>query len=369
MPSNGWKGTLAQIRRAGVNFESIADFIISFLAQEIHTVIQVRYEGERFVTRSESFGIKLLTLSMVLLASSIVQASDLQSPLTEEEWQLARMVNEYRADNGLAAVLVTNSLTKVARAHVADLNTYHPDTDTFGTGDCNRHSWSSHGDWTAVCYTGSAQASAMWNKPREITESYDGNGYEIAYWNSQGATPSSAMDDWTSSSAHSDTILQRGIFAGTVWQAMGVAIDGDYAVVWFGKDPDPAGPVPTTDTSEAEAAYAGLTLTVKKEESARGETVEFVLRKATPGSASLEGAYYEIEKDVDGEWRPYFKTNPDNWRFKTPIIEFGGVAKGIQWDQRQRGDPENVASRGGYRIKFYAPEAFDGFLTEEFAIV
>jgi hypothetical protein len=93
------------------------------------------------------------------------------------------------------------------------------------------------------------------------------------------------------------------------------------------------------------------------------------LRKATPGSASLEGAYYEIEKDVDGEWRPYFKTNPDNWRFKTPIIEFGGVAKGIQWDQRQRGDPENVASRGGYRIKFYAPEAFDGFLTEEFAIV
>jgi len=45
------------------------------------------------------------------------------------------------------------------------------------------------------------------------------------------------------------------------------------------------------------------------------------------------------------------------------------VAKAIQWDQRQRGDPDNVASRGGYRMKFYAPEAFDGFLTAEFAIV
>jgi hypothetical protein len=58
--------------------------------------------------------------------------------------------------------------------------------------------------------------------------------------------------------------------------------------------------------------------------------------------------------------------SPDGWRFKTPVIEFGGAAKAIQWDQRQRGDPDNVASRGGYRMKFYEPEAFDGFLTAEF---
>jgi hypothetical protein len=43
--------------------------------------------------------------------------------------------------------------------------------------------------------------------------------------------------------------------------------------------------------------------------------------------------------------------------------------KAIKWDQRQRGDSENVAIRGGYRIKFYVPEAFDSFLTAEFAIV
>ena len=321
------------------------------------------------MTRSKSFEITLLALSIFLLASSIVQASDLQSPLTEEEWQLARLVNEYREESGLVAVPVTNSLTKVARAHVSDLNAHHPDTATYGTGECNRHSWSSFGDWTTVCYTGSGEASQMWNKPREITESYTGNGYEIAYWNSQGATASSAMSEWMDSAAHSETILQRGIFAGTVWQAMGVAIDGDYAVVWFGTDTDPAGPVPATDTPEVVAAHAGLTLAARKGEYARGETVEFVLRKATPGSASLVGAYYEIEKDVDGEWRAYFRTNPDSWRFKTPVIEYGGVAKAIQWDQRQRGDPDNVASRGGYRMKFYAPEAFDGFLTAEFEIV
>ena len=93
------------------------------------------------------------------------------------------------------------------------------------------------------------------------------------------------------------------------------------------------------------------------------------MRKATPGSASLVVAYYEIEKDVDGEWRSYFRTDPEGCRFRTPVIELGGAAKAIQWDQRQRGDPDNVASRGGYRMKFYAPEAFEGFLTAEFAIV
>jgi hypothetical protein len=117
------------------------------------------------VARSKSFGIKLLTLSMVLLASSIVQASDQQSPPTEEEWHLARLVNEYRVENDLSAVLVTNSLTNVAQAHVAVLNTHHPDTATFGTADCNHHGWSSHGDWTAVCYTGSPRPPRRGTSP------------------------------------------------------------------------------------------------------------------------------------------------------------------------------------------------------------
>ncbi len=43
--------------------------------------------------------------------------------------------------------------------------------------------------------------------------------------------------------------------------------------VWFGKDSDPAGPVPATDAPEVAAAYAGLTLAARKGERARGETV------------------------------------------------------------------------------------------------
>ncbi len=268
-----------------------------------------------------------LALAMFMV---VVQASDQQSPLTDKERRLADQINQYRQENSLSALPITNSLTKVARAHIEDLNTYHPDTETYGTGSCNRHSWSSHGAWTAVCYTGSAQSSQMWNKPREITESYDGNGFEIACWNSREITPSSAMDEWKGSSDHRDTILQRGIFAGIIWQAMGVGIDGNYAVVWFGEDVDLAGLVPTqpaTDFPDVECAFACLTLSPKKPEYAQGETVQFVLKKTASGSANLEGAYYEIEKSSNGEWSLYDSVDPQHWRFKTPVIEYGGVAK------------------------------------------
>ncbi|VVB68722.1 Uncharacterised protein [uncultured archaeon] len=301
----------------------------------------------------------------------VVQASDQQSPLTDKEKQLADLVNQYRQDNGLSALPITNSLTKVARAHIEDLNTYHPDTETYGTGSCNLHSWSSHGTWTAVCYTGSAQAGQMWSKPREITDSYDGNGFEISSWNSREITPSAAMDVWKGSSDHSDTILQRGIFAGTIWQAMGVGIDGNYAVIWFGADEDPADLVPTpraTDHPDAECAFACLTLLPKKSEYAQGETVQFVLKKTASGSATLEDAYYEIEKKKNGQWSLYDSVDQEHWRFKTPVIESGGVSKMINWDQHRAGDQNDHAPVGSYRMKFFAPNAYEGFLAAEFAI-
>jgi hypothetical protein len=326
------------------------------------------------MTEKSACKLKLLGVATALaILMAVAQASDLQSPLSDEEKQLADLINQYRQESGLPAVPVTNSLTKVARAHVMDLNTYHPDTKNYGSGDCNTHSWSNHGDWTAVCYAGSAQMYQMHNKPREITESYTGDGYEDAFWAFPEATPQGAIEQWKSSTDHSDTILQRGIFASSVWNAMGVAIDGNYALVWFGQEADPAGLVPTaamvsTDYPDIVCANACLTLSAKKPEYAPSEPVEFVLRKVgPPGSASLEGMHYEIEKYVNGEWKPYFRMEADG-HFKTPVIEAGGVAKGFEWDQRQKGEPDNRATRGQYRIKFYAPNAFDGFIEAEFAI-
>jgi len=190
----------------------------------------------------------LLLVTFVLAAS----AQDQQAPLSDKEMKLADGINRYRTENGLAAVPITNSLTKVARTHIIDLNTYHPDTKNYGNGDCNTHSWSNKGDWTAVCYTGSAQQWQMHSKPGEITESYDSNGYEIASWSSGEATAQGAINGWKSSSDHSDVILERNIWTNSAWKAMGVGIDGNYAVVWFGTMEDLAGTVPTTSTFTSE---------------------------------------------------------------------------------------------------------------------
>lgn len=197
---------------------------------------------------------KLLAIVLLLLVTFILAAAaqDQQSPLSDKEKKLADGINQYRTENGLSAVPITNSLTKVARTHIVDLNTYHPDTKNIGNGDCNTHSWSDKGDWTAVCYTGSAQQLQMHNKPGEITESYDSNGYEIASWSSGEATADSAINVWKSSSDHSDVILERNIWANSAWKAMGVGIDGNYAVIWFGMIEDPAGTVPTTSTFTSE---------------------------------------------------------------------------------------------------------------------
>jgi len=155
------------------------------------------------------------------------------------------MVNDYRADHGLPPVPISPSLNAVAEAHVRDLMDNRPDTATgFGRGACNMHSWSSAGRWTPVCYTRDhARAPAMWSKPREITRgAYPGNGYEIAYWWSGGRiTPEIALHGWQDSPGHNDLLIEDGPWRDANWRAMGVGIHGNYAVVWFGKEPDRAG--------------------------------------------------------------------------------------------------------------------------------
>lgn len=134
----------------------------------------------------------LIGIAFILVIAMIeVQAQDQQKPLSDKEKQLADLINVYRVDNGLPAVPITNSLTKVARTHIIDLNTYHP----MHVGACDWHSWSNHGDWTEVCcdYTDAAYLQTH-SKPREITESYNSDGYEIAF-HKQGseATPVDAL--------------------------------------------------------------------------------------------------------------------------------------------------------------------------------
>jgi hypothetical protein len=151
--------------------------------------------------------------------------------------ELVATINGYRVSRGLPSIPVSVSLTRVAEAHVRDLEINSPHG-----GVCNAHSWSSSGNWTACCYTADhAQAECVWRKPREITGGvYTGNGYEIAISGATDLSAVGALAVWQGSQPHHDVILNRATWADNVWRAVGAANSGRFAVVWFGELSDPA---------------------------------------------------------------------------------------------------------------------------------
>lgn len=182
-------------------------------------------------------GLLVLILLLSALPISSTESHGPELCLSPLEWQLFREVNIYRKNRGLPEIRLSAALTRVAQAHVADLTQFNPDT-----AQCNLHSWSGNGDWSPCCYTDDhARAKCMWDKPREIS-GYEGNGFEIAYWSSNGANDSdfarTALEAWKSSAGHHAVILNAGRWGSMKWNAIGVGISGGYACVWFGTVPD-----------------------------------------------------------------------------------------------------------------------------------
>jgi hypothetical protein len=151
--------------------------------------------------------------------------------MSDDEVQLYRMLMDYRRNSGQPSIPVSPSLSRVARMHVRDLEAHPP------SGSCNLHSWSAYGPWKSVCYSGSECATYMFSKPRELT-GYDGNGYEIVAWSSGRMLPDHALDLWEGSSTHNSVIVNSGCWERLRWKAVGLAISGSYAVVWFGEESD-----------------------------------------------------------------------------------------------------------------------------------
>ena len=145
--------------------------------------------------------------------------------------ELVELVNAYRVSQGLPAIPQSNALMLVAYSHAEDLHINRPDG-----GSCNMHSWSDLGEWSGCCYTADhAEAECMWDKPRELTD-YPGNGYENAAGGVGPITPAQALTAWQGSAGHNDVILNQGVWASHPWQALGAAVYGDYAVLWFGEE-------------------------------------------------------------------------------------------------------------------------------------
>jgi hypothetical protein len=155
--------------------------------------------------------------------------------LTNEEQKLYQLITEYRKSKGLTPIPLSAKLTLVAQTHAHDL-TDHYIFDF--ENKCNPHSWSKKGKWTSCCYTNDhKEAKCMWDKPREIA-GYEGNGYEIAYYSTKGASAEEGLAGWKLSPGHNPLIINEGMWSKVEWKGIGIGIVGEYGVVWFGEAED-----------------------------------------------------------------------------------------------------------------------------------
>ncbi|MEQ8362621.1 MAG: CAP domain-containing protein [Cyclobacteriaceae bacterium] len=150
--------------------------------------------------------------------------------LSQEERKLFDLIMDYRKSKKLKPIPYSAKLTKVAQTHVKDLMENYAYTSR---NECNPHSWSNKGNWSSCCYTSDhAQASCMWDKPKEIS-GYEGNGFEIAYYSSGGANAVEGIEGWKKSPGHNPLLINSGTWSKLEWKGIGIGIYGQYGVVWF----------------------------------------------------------------------------------------------------------------------------------------
>lgn len=142
------------------------------------------------------------------------------------ERELHRIINEYRAQNKLAAVALSEPLSNVANRHILDL-TLNVKYLTHGWSNCpydikRAETW-----------------NCLFESPQRLKSAYTGQGFENLYRNLNGAaTPALALEAWKKSQMHNNLILNLDVWKDTRYDAFGVAIEGNYAAIWFGSKGD-----------------------------------------------------------------------------------------------------------------------------------
>ncbi len=146
--------------------------------------------------------------------------------LSPDEKELIRLINEYRQQNRLPAVPMSDALGAVANRHLLDI-TQNIGKLTHGWSNCP-YELSNPSTW-----------NCMMAAPVRLRTAYSGNGYENLYHNLYAAaTPAAALEAWKKSQFHNALILNLETWKGTKFDAFGVAINGGWAAMWFGSPSD-----------------------------------------------------------------------------------------------------------------------------------
>ncbi len=153
--------------------------------------------------------------------------------MDEQEFRLARHINNFRSNQGLPSIPLSRSLSYVAKLHVYDLQLNRHDTSI-----CNAHSWSNKGKWTACCYNNYVPKNeCMWDKPKELTP-YIYRGYELVFSEEGIIDADSAFELLRTTPEAANMILSRNDHSDKNWLAMGVGINENYVSIWFGQRKD-----------------------------------------------------------------------------------------------------------------------------------
>lgn len=139
-----------------------------------------------------------------------------------DEQTLFELVNKYRAANGQPQLRLSSSLSMVANRRMLDLK---QNTRVL------THSWSNCPYDIAVQTTWPCVLDA----PEKFNSGYKGQGFETLYSTTTGkVVPRLAVEAWSKSTLHNSIILNLATFKDLPWNEVGVAIDGQYAALWFG---------------------------------------------------------------------------------------------------------------------------------------
>jgi uncharacterized protein YkwD len=142
--------------------------------------------------------------------------------LDTKEKELLRLINEYRAQNRLAPLVLSDALSTVANRHLLDLNI---------NVKYLTHSWSN----CPYDIKNQSTYGCVLNAPKMLGVNYGGSGYENLYRNNTAvATPPLALEAWKKSELHNALILNQDIFNQMEWDGIGIAISSNYAALWVG---------------------------------------------------------------------------------------------------------------------------------------
>jgi hypothetical protein len=207
--------------------------------------------------------------------------------INAEEKKLYKLIDDYRSEKNLHTIPISRALTQLAKVHAKDIVNNRPAKSTSSI-----HSWTNKGKWKACDYANDSKGlNCMTEKPAELT-SYKNKAFEVIALNENGEmTADFAMKDWKNNSVYGFMLINKTGWQDKNWEAVGIAVYKNVAVVWLGETTDKSGaPVACPDNFEMKPDAA---VTAKEETPPPAE--EAVVEKSDKEFLVVYGSYESTE--------------------------------------------------------------------------